>query len=501
MNQKPNILFMMTDHQRADSIGMVQCGREVTPHLNRLVQDAWHFERAYNTCPLCVPARTALATGLYPARNGVVYNDWKGETAGEWEPLHTTLKHAGYRVGHVGVDHIRVHPDMRHQGLDYFINQEDYEAFAAGRGLENKRTGEELLTVREELLGSWVEKRYSGQKTSVWEKPLELFKDWYFKEKALEFLNQTGEEPFALFTYLWAPHPPLRVPEPYAGLYDPDRLVLPQVGVPAAGEPKLRRLGVPAQLAKGIGEGEWRRVWAAHLGLVTMADEILGALIEKLKSMGVWDNTCVLFTADHGDHLGQHGMYQKMEMYEEAVKVPLVLRIPGKGAGVYREVVSHLDVKPTLCELAGAEPKRCDGESSISWTEPECDGIPLVSEPECDGISLVSEPDNGDGRSLVPIMDGRLSAPLHQIIYSQYSGNPGLGTVRRAAVTKRYKYVYDSGREHELYDLELDPHERNNVAGQERYRKVLTRLHRCCRTYHENHGDYFDWKDEGGEPE
>lgn len=475
MNQKPNILFVMTDHQRADSIGMVQCGREVTPHLNRLVGEAWHFERAYNTCPLCVPARTALATGLYPTENGVVYNDWKGDTAGEWEPVHSALKRSGYAVGHVGVDHIRVHPAMRQQGLDYFVNQEDYEIFAAGCGLINKRTGEELLTVQEELLGRWEEKRYSGLKTSVWEKPLTLFKDWYFQEKALEFLNRTGGEPFALFTYLWAPHPPLRVPEPYRSMYDPELLVMPQVGVPAVGEPMLRRLGVPAQLAKGAQEDEWRRVWAAHLGLVTMADEILGTLIEKLKSMGVWENTCVLFTADHGDHLGQHGMYQKMEMYEAAVKVPLVLRVPGMGAGVYREVVSHLDVKPTICELAGIGPGRADGNVPSSGAGPE----------------------KGDGSSLLPVMDGRQVLPLHQAVYSQYSGNPGLGTVRRAAITKRYKYVYDSGYEHELYDLLADPQEKNNVAGREEYKEVLEELHGCCKEYHKTHGDFFNWKDEG----
>ena len=78
MVSKPNILLFMTDHQRADVIGMRQCGREVTPNLNRLARMGFQFDRAYDTCPLCVPARTALATGLYPTKNAVVYNDWKG---------------------------------------------------------------------------------------------------------------------------------------------------------------------------------------------------------------------------------------------------------------------------------------------------------------------------------------------------------------------------------------------------------------------------------------
>ena len=98
MDSRPNILLFMTDHQRADSLFMEQCGREVTPNLNRLAREGMVFERAYDTCPLCVPARTALATGVYPTKNGVVYNDWKGVTAGGFEPLHKALQKAGYET-------------------------------------------------------------------------------------------------------------------------------------------------------------------------------------------------------------------------------------------------------------------------------------------------------------------------------------------------------------------------------------------------------------------
>ena len=407
MVSKPNILLFMTDHQRADVIGMRQCGREVTPNLNRLARMGFQFDRAYDTCPLCVPARTALATGLYPTKNAVVYNDGKGITAGEYEPVHAALKKAGYRVGHAGVDHIRIQPPMRQQGLDFFVNQEDYEEWAAGRGLKTARNQDELIEVLEEIDGKYVNKRYSGHKVSLWDKPAEQFKDFYFLEKSLEFLRGTGEEPFALFTYLWAPHPPFRIPEPYAGMYKPEDIILPDnIGIPAEQEPALRRKGVPAQLARGITGDQWRRVWAAHLGLTTMADEIFGRVIKELESMGKLDNTCIIFTSDHGDHLGQHSMYQKMEMYE--------------GAGPDRQ----------------------------------------------------------------------------RIVYSQYSGNPGYGTVRRAAISERYKYVFDSSYEKELYDLEADPHEMKNVAGDEAYQDILKNMHQACRRFHEEHGDYFKWEQE-----
>lgn len=459
MEKKKNILFFMTDHQRYDTMGMVQCGREVTPNLNKLAQEGMVFERAYDTCPLCVPARTALATGVYPTNNGVVYNDWKGKTAGEYTPIHKILQNAGYVVGHVGVDHIKVQPSMREQGLDFFVNQENYEDWAADQGIKTARKPEELIQVAEEIEGIYEKKLYSGHLVTTWDKPLSQFKDSYFLQQSLEFLrHQKEDKPFALFTYLWAPHPPLRIPEPYASMYDPETVVLPDnVGIPSENEPSARRKGVPAQLAEQVSYEEWKKVWAAHLALTTMADAMLGDLIAELKHMGAYEDTCIVFTVDHGDHLGQHNMYQKMEMYEEAVKIPLVMKIPGMNAGRTDTLVSHLDIKPTLCELAG------------------------MDKGECDGISLI------------PVLEGK-EIPEDRILYIQYSGNPGYGTVRRAAVSKQYKYVYDSEYEHELYDLEKDPSEMHNVAEVESYRSVRDFMYQACKKYHQDKKDYFDWE-------
>lgn len=459
MKQNKNILFFMTDHQRFDTMGMVQCGREVTPNLNRLAEEGMVFERAYDTCPLCVPARTALATGVYPTNNGVVYNDWKGKTAGKFTPIHKILQNTGYCVGHVGVDHIKVQPPMREQGLDYFINQEDYEKWAAEQGVETVRKPEELIQVEEEIEGSYEKKLYSGHLVSKWEKPFEQFKDSYFLQQSLNFLrSQKGDNPFALFTYLWAPHPPLRVPEPYASMYDPDQIVLPDnIALPSEQEPAVRRRGVPAQLAQGVTMEEWRKVWAAHLALTTMADEILGTLLDELKRMGVYKDTCIVFTVDHGDHLGQHNMYQKMEMYEEAVKIPLVVKMPGGKTGRTDTLVSHLDIKPTLCEMIGAEAGVCDG------------------------------------MSLMPLFRGE-SMPEDRCLYIQYSGNPGYGTIRRAVVSRQYKYVFDSSYEHELYDLVKDPSEMYNVAGEEAYQQIKAQMYEACKAYHQEKKDYFDWE-------
>ena len=252
------------------------------------------------------------------------------------------------------------------------------------------------------------------------------------------------------------------VPKAYDDMYDPALVTLPHnIGIPAEKEPPLRRKGMPAQMAEHVTAEEWRKTWAAHLSLTTMADDIFGKLVDELKQQGVYDNTCILFTSDHGDHLGQHRMYQKMEMYEEAIRVPLLLKLPKTVRSVSQTslvsgVVSHLDIRPTLLQTAGIDPQ------------------------------------GSDGISLLPLASGKAPDPK-RMVFSQYSGNPGYGTIRRAAVTERYKYVYDGQHCHELYDLREDPHEMHNLAKDSACQNILKELYSACRGYHESRNDYFHW--------
>ncbi len=458
-DSKPNLLFIMTDHQRADSIGMVQAGIEVTPHLNRLAGEGTTFTRAYNTCPLCAPARTALATGKYPTQNGIVFNDWKGVRAGDHKPIHQYVAEAGYDVGHIGVHHIRVKPTIQERvPFATWIDNSSYRRYLAAKGIDaTPAEGMDAFKkeIRESQNGTFVSVGYSNTRCAIWRHPAEHFMDSYFCQQAVEFLSEERTRPFALFVYLWAPHPPLRVPEPYASLFDPNKLELPpNIGRVAEGEPANRRRGIAAQLAEGVSMDEWRQVWAAHLGLVRLADSGIGRVLEALETSGQADNTAVLFTSDHGDHLGQHRMYQKMEMYEQAIRVPLLVRIPGCPPRSFDSPVSHLDVMPTLLELTGLE-----------------------------------LPEDLDGHSLLgPILSGTPPADKH--VFSQYTGNPTVGDIRRAVITHQYKYVYDPADVQELYDLEADPLEMHNLASDAAYRGIVQQLHQVGQSWANSHGDW-----------
>lgn len=461
-DKKQNLMFIMTDHQRSDSIGMTQSGIEVCPNLNRLASQGVVFSRAYDTCPLCVPARTALATGKYPTRNGVVCNDWAGKSAGDHKPIHQYLSESGYDVGHVGVHHIRVAPTIQERvPFSKWISNGEYSRYLKDLNIDevppegNDTFKREIVEFRG---GEFVEVKYSNTATALWAHPAEHFKDSYFCQQGVDFLNQKRNKPFALFVYLWAPHPPLRVPEPYASLFNPSEIELPSnVGQPAEGEPPNRRRGIAAQLAEGISMEEWRKVWAAHLGLVNLADAGIGKILKALEDSGEADNTVVAFTSDHGDHLGQHRMYQKMEMYEQAINVPLIIRVPGANSRISDTPVSHLDLMPTLLELTNTE-----------------------STEEFDGISL---------RDFIASEASLPDRP----VFSQYSGNPIIGDTRRAVVTKRHKYIYDPADEPELYDLGKDPLEMYNLAGDSKYTEVIQELHTECKNWALEHGDWVEF--------
>ena len=471
-SRSPNLLFIMTDHQRADSLGMFQAGVEVTPNLNRLASQGTVFSRAYNTCPLCVPARTALATGKYPTSNGVVFNDWQGLRAGDHKPIHQYLAEAGYEVGHIGVHHVRVTPTLEERApFARWIDNGDYARYfgqyLAENGMAQEPAGwreafrRDVLEYQE---GGFVPQRYSNTRTAVWPYPEEGFKDSYFCRQGVDFLRRRRDEPFALFVYLWAPHPPLRVPEPYASLFPPAEIELPaNVGVPARGEPPDRRQGISAQLAEGISMAEWRKAWAAHLGLVRLADAGLGRILGALEGVGGTDSadrerpTVVVFTVDHGDHLGQHCMYQKMEMYEQAIRVPLIVRVSGCKHRTFDVPVSHLDVMPTLFDLIG-----------------------LQKPDDLDGISLVDALTSG-------------ALPPERPVFCQYSGNPTVGDIRRTVITLRHKYTYTPGDAPELYDLENDPSEMHNLGVDPAYAQLVQELHRQCEAWAERHGDWIEF--------
>ena len=467
MSQLPNIIVVITDHQRADSVGMVQCGREVMPRLNRFASESTVFTRAYTTSPLCIPARTSMATGQYPTR-GIAINDFSGQAAREQQLVTARLEEAGYSIACIGKNDIRTRPrpqDQHRNGL--WVGKEDFEAWLEAEGLPEFPGWEGrqdafldyfYKEVQEVLPDGPVTSRYSHPATGIWEGEQENFRDFYFYRRMRGWLEErAGEDaPFAAFFSIPSPHPPLIVPEPYASMYNPDTIDLPaNVGIPAEGEPANREQAVARQLARDATESDHRRAWAAHLGLLSLADDIFGRLLDDLDRLGLAGKTLVLFTSDHGHHLGQHNMFGINELYEQTVHVPLIARLPGGYNGILEQPVSHLSIAPTLLDLAG-----------------------LPADPAMPRQSLRAAIAGGQ-------------PPPDEPQFFQFSGQIGRGYFRRGVVTRHYKYIHDPEDAPELYHLSSDPLETVNLAPLPEYAKILARHEALCREWHQAQGDWI----------
>ena len=447
-DRRQSIVVVMTDHQRFDSLFMNQPGRdgtavEVTPNLNRLARRAWRNTRCYDACPLCVPARTALATGLPPKDNGVVCNEFDRGFSTPAVTIHERLAAAGYDVGHVGVHHVRTDPPLTER-VDFALWVDDaaYRDRLRDAGIDVTVGPEFKRTVVDPEISGDRERPYSNASVGTWPGPAELFKDLVWADFAADWLRgrRSDETPFALFVNLWAPHPPLVLPEPYRSMFPPETLELPpDVGVPATDEPPSRRLNAARQLAEDVTEAEWREAWSAHLGLTRLADDAAGRVFDAAP-----DYALIVFTSDHGDHMGQHAMYQKMEPYEAACRVPLLIAGPGIAPATSDRLAWHLDLAPTFLDAAGLD------------TPPE---LP--------------------GQSLLPIARGEAELPSDRPVFIELDGNftrAQPAARRRAVVTQRFKATFTPGDSAELFDLQQDPHETANLAADPRHAATLADL-------------------------
>lgn len=455
--KRKNLIFFMTDQQRADTLGTVVNGQEITPNWNALYADSVSFSKAYDSCPLCVPARTSLATGMNPLHTGMLLNDLPGKYAKDNIPLHEYLYRNGYEVAHVGVNHISLNPKLKDRIVfSRWVDDESYREYAEGKGLDISRQPLQCDYVQENCEGEYKKRPYSNTKVMEWGYSLEDFKDIWFTDKAVEYIRSAHAKPFALFVCLWAPHPPLTVPREYIGLFPPESISLPEnVGCANPDEPLSYRTGAPRQLASNPPDKGWAEAWSAHAALSRLCDDQLGRLLRAVCEAGLAEDTAIVCTTDHGEQLGQHNMYQKMEMYESAVRVPAIFHFPDLEAKEYHTPISHLDFVPTILEylIGGSE------------------------QPAFDGISLLEYMHEG-------------CEPPKRDIFSLYNGNHQFGDTRRMIVRYPYKLIYD-GIDVEFFNLEDDPLEMRNLHADPAQHGIIQEMMLALRDWSSAFGDKF----------
>ena len=360
-----NILFLMTDQQRWDALSA--SGDWVkTPALDRIAAEGVCFTQCVTTTPICMPARLTLATGRYP-HNNAVWSNGRYTMPANADNWMREIKKLGYRTSLFGKTHL--HPYGR-------TDLRDKEDLLHAYGLDdvNEIGGPHACTNGMSNLGAiWKEKgllkacqddfkeRFSNKpwvaRPSVI--PLEYYADVYVGQQAKQYLaDYNRDEPWFCWVSFGGPHEPWDAPEPYASMYDPARMPAPATDdeeeVPRP-RGQIDRMRKNKRACPDFDDGDVGAMRANYAGNVSLIDDQIGEILGVIEERGEMDDTVIAFTSDHGEMNGAHGLIYKMNFYDGALRVPLIVRSPGPdNSGVVNDsLAENSDLGPTLVELAG----------------------------------------------------------------------------------------------------------------------------------------------------
>ncbi|MCK5844936.1 MAG: sulfatase-like hydrolase/transferase, partial [Victivallales bacterium] len=391
--KKPNVLWIMTDQHRADCLGCMGHPTVLTPHIDNIASEGVVFDNAFCQSPVCMASRASLMTGRYPSSNRV-------RGMGVLPPSEATFPEVlwrnGYATGAFGKVHLTPEQyTLNELGRD--IPSLDYKDFAKDAGIQpipddpfKKNYGFDTYVGCEDILQGefkkWLKER-APHLVDLKRKPLgegapgdlfvspypsEFHQSTFIAEKAIEFIEARSEEsaPWMTFCSFIAPHHPFEAPADQLARYDDLEIPLPEEKGEIA--PSL----IPDPASTAIGEmdkysDEVKRLIVKHyLASISLVDDNVGRLISALERTGQLDDTIIIFVADHGEFLGNHGLLRKPSLhYDETLRVPLIISGPntvGKGRRV-SGLVELTDVHPTLLGLLGIPIN--DGVQGMDWSE------------------------------------------------------------------------------------------------------------------------------------
>ena len=426
-----NLLFIITDQQRWDSLPCYGLDFMQTPALDRLAREGMVFDNCVTPSPVCVPYRATMMCGQYPATTGVLGNgQWLPDTSVTWPERFGA---AGIRTAAIGKMHFTpwdlmagfderiIAEDKRHVYLP-----DDHVKFLRAHGMERFHPTEKPGYF--ENLGA-----------SVTPRPRKFHIDAFVGDQAASWIQKNGKDPFAIWVSFPGPHDPYDPPEEMASMYY-DAPIPEPIGSPEelAGKPPAQRRRNSGSLNNSMYRidpsqttPEIRRRWRAHYyANISLIDGGIGKMLDALESVGALDDTLIVFNSDHGDALGDHGLCYKSFFYNAMVHTPLLIRGPGVPRGRRcPALVNAIDLVPLFYRACGIAP-----------------------------------PDTLEGVDITPLFRDP-TATVQDAVFSEISG-------RAMVQTARHKYAHYSDGVGELYDLQTDPDELTNLAGRPEYAAV-----------------------------
>jgi len=469
---RPNLLFIFTDEQRADTLGAYGNRRIGTPNLDRLAAGSILFENAYVTQSVCTPSRSTIMTGLWPHTNACTANNIPLEPG--TPTIAEMMDRRDVAFGYHGKWHLGDEVVAQH-GFEDWVSIEDFYWMHSSREEYKPLVSDYCQALQSKGIEPDKRRGEKGQ-IPVYSRgfcarlPEELGKPAFLAESACRFIEEHKKDRFVLYVNFLEPHMPFFGPRDEQ--YPAGQVGLPanfECPVPGNAPAKCRRLAERFH-KEGFGgdslrtESDWRRLVARYWGLVSLVDTHAGRILDKLTECGLEENTVVVFTSDHGDMMASHKLLAKCVEYEEALKVPMLIRAPGVSPRRVAGRVSQIDLVPTLLELMDEE-----------------------------------IPDRLQGKSLAPEIRGERPFRAEDVFAEWNSSDidpkqtpdpdaPDLA-VRTAIDPAGWKLNWAESGESELYNLAADPLETVNLYSRAEHKEIAAKLKEKICAWQERTGD------------
>ncbi len=429
---KPNIVILMADQLTASALRTYGNNVSLTPNIDRLAREGVAFESAYCNSPLCAPSRASLMTGQLISRNAVFDN--AAEFHADSPTFCHYLREQGYRTWLSGKMHF-CGPDQLH-GFDERLTTDIYPADFGWT--PDWRHPERRL--------DWYHNMSSVLEAGECVRTNQLdFDDealFLARQRLYDAARRPEDQPFLLLLSLTHPHDPFAIPRCYLDRFNAEDIDLPRTQAgDVEDDPHSARLRAMYQLEEGLlSEDDIRRARHAYYGAMAYVDDCFGEIVRTLEETGLADDTIVFVVADHGEMLGERGLWYKMTFFENAVRIPFIVHNPKRFAPRrITENVSLVDLLPTLCELASSEDRSARAIAPL------------------------------DGRSLVPHLRGDVGPDG---VYSEYLAEGAIGPmvmIRRGP----WKYIHSLSEAPQLFNLQQDPYEKRNLAADREYQDTV----------------------------
>ncbi len=439
---KMNVLFIISDDLTTTAISSYENSAAYSPNIDKLSKEGTRYTRAYSQYPVCGPSRASLLFGYYPSATTVYgYTSGREKVGEDKKSLPQLFKENGYytarvsKIYHMGIPiDIETGSDGADDSLSWseHFNSKAPEWLAKGEGelVQNNPNGN--LPIKGGNVMTIVKADGNDLEHA----------DGRTAEKAIEVIKAKRKEPFFLAVGMVRPHVPFVAPKRYFERFPHENITLPPKVEGDWEDMPKNAINYVTTKNGAMSEEQQKKAIAAYYASVYYMDTQVGKILKALEEEQLAENTIVIFTSDHGFHLGEHDFWMKVSLHEESVRVPLVIKAPGKKPQVCNSFVELIDLYPTIAELTGLKPLS-----------------------------------NIQGKSLVKTLDN----PSHKVRDYAFSISQNAGKGGNAFALRSQKWAYiqygENGEDGaELYDMEHDEKQYSNLANKASYAEVVQQM-------------------------